>query len=86
MQQIACNELPKQWPTLFRRVVDRQELLEIEGENGETAVIINGRDYHSIIETLYLSSNESNIAWLQESIRQYQTGQVKQIDVTPYLD
>ncbi|MEI6414841.1 MAG: type II toxin-antitoxin system Phd/YefM family antitoxin, partial [Pseudomonadota bacterium] len=67
-------------PMLFRSILDQQERFEVQCKNGETVVMMDGRDYRGIIETLYLSSNKANAEWLQEGIRQYRSGEVKQID------
>jgi len=49
-------------------------------------VILDEREYSSLIETLYLLSNSANRVRLYQSISQHEQGQVREIDVKAYLD
>jgi antitoxin YefM len=48
--------------------------------------MLDADDYHSLMETFYLTRNPVNAERLRKGMRQHQSGQYREIDVTPYLD
>jgi len=86
MAKISLNECNSQFTKIFDRVLENREVISVCRNTGESVVILDEKEYSSLIETLYLLSDSANADRLREGILQYQIGKVKEIDVTTYLD
>jgi antitoxin YefM len=86
LQQISFQECSTEFPKIFDRVLKNHEIISVRKKSKQEIVILDAKEYSSLIETLYLLSNPVNANRLREGIAQYQQGQIKEIDVTAYLD
>ena len=86
IQQISFQECSSEFPKVFDRVLKNHEVISVCNESEQEIVILDAKEYSSLIETLYLLSNPANAYRLREGISQHQQGQVREIDVTAYLD
>ena len=62
------------------------EVISVYKEPEQGIVILDAKEYSSLVETLYLMSNPANRDRLHQGILQHQQGQVREIDVKAYLD
>ena len=86
LQNISFQECSTQFPKVFDRVLNNHEVVSISKESEQTVVMLEAKEYNSLIETLYLLSNSANTNRLREGIAQHQQGLVREIDVAAYLD
>ena len=86
MEHVTPSELRTHLKTILIRINDDHEPVVVIRDKGRSVVILDADDYASIMETVYLTRNPVNADRLREGIRQHQTGQWKEIDVTAYLD
>ena len=86
IQQITLQECSSEFPKVFERVSKNHEVISVRNESEQEIVILDAKEYSGLIETLYLLSNPANADRLREGISQHQQGQVREIDVTTYLD
>ena len=86
MEHISTSELRSRLKHVFDRVNADKEPVAIRRGMGREVVILDGEDYRSIMETLYLVRNPANAERLQKGMAQHRAGQRKQIDVEAYLD
>lgn len=86
LQNISFQECSTQFPKVFERVLNNHEVVSISKESEQTVVMLEAKEYNSLIETLYLLSNSANTNRLREGIAQHQQGLVREIDVAAYLD
>lgn len=84
--QISFQECSSEFPKIFERVLKNHEVISVRKESAQEIVILDAKEYNSLIETLYLLSNPVNANRLREGILQHKKGQVREIDVTTYLD
>jgi antitoxin YefM len=86
MEQITLNELQNNLHSIFDRVTHRQEVISVVRSQGHSVVLVDANEYDSLLETLYLSQPPANAERLRQSMEQHRQGQVREIDVTAYLD
>ncbi len=86
IQQVSFQECNAQFANVFERVLENHEVISVCKESEQAVVILDAKEYSSLIETLYLLSNPANADRLREGMQQHQQGLVKEIDVTAYLD
>lgn len=86
MEQIKPSELRTHLKTILNRVNDDHEPVTVVHGKGRSVVMLDADDYHSLMETFYLTRNPVNTERLRKGMRQHQSGQYREIDVTPYLD
>jgi antitoxin YefM len=86
LQTVSFQECSTQFPKVFERVLNNHEVISISNASKQTVVMLDAKEYNSLIETLYLLSNSANANRLREGIIQHQQGLVREIDVTAYLD
>ena len=86
LQNISFQECSTQFPKVFERVLNNHEVVSISKESEQTVVMLEAKEYNSLIETLYLLSNSANTNRLREGIAQHQQGLVREIDVAAYFD
>ncbi len=86
LQSVSFQECSTQFPKVFERVLNNHEVISISNASNQTVVILDEREYSSLLETLYLLSNSTNANRLREGIAQHQQGLTREIDVTAYLD
>lgn len=82
---VSFQECSTHFPQIFERVAKNHEVISVQDAQQEV-VIMDAQEYNSLIETLYLLSNPSNAQRLREGVAQHKQGQVREIDVTTYLD
>ena len=85
-QQVTFQECNTQFAQIFERVLQNHEVISVYKEPEKSIVILDEREYSSLVETLYLLSNPANRERLYQSISQHEQGQVREIDVKAYLD
>jgi antitoxin YefM len=85
-QQITFQECNTQFAQVFERVLKNHEVISVYKEPEQGIVILDAKEYSSLVETLYLLSNSANRDRLYQGILQHQQGQVREIDVKAYLD
>lgn len=86
MEHVTPSELRTHLKTILNRINDDHEPVVVIRDKGRSVVTLDADDYASIMETVYLTRNPVNAERLREGMRQHQTGQWKEIDVTAYLD
>ncbi len=86
IQQVSFQECSAQFPKVFERVLKNHEVISVCKETDHAIVMLDAKEYSSLIETLYLLSNPNNAQRLHEGISQHQQGLVREIDVKAYLD
>jgi len=86
IQQISFQECNAHFSKVFERVLEKHEVISITKEFEQAVVMLDAKEYSSLIETLYLLNNPHNAKRLREGILQHQQGLVKEIDVKTYLD
>jgi antitoxin YefM len=86
IQQISFQECSNQFPEIFERVLKNHEVISVCKEPEQAIVILDAKEYSSLIETLYLLSDPVHANCLREGISQHQQGLIKEIDVKAYLD
>lgn len=85
-QEVPFQECSTQFEKIFERVLKNNEVISVHKEPEKGIVILDAKEYSSLLETLYLLSNPANRERLNQGILQHQQGLVKEIDVTTYLD
>jgi antitoxin YefM len=86
IQKISFQECNTKFANVFERILNNHEIISVTKEAEQEVVIMDAKEYNSLMETLYLLSNPANAARLREGISQHRQGQAKEIDVTAYLD
>ena len=86
IQQVSFQECSTEFSKVFERVSKNHEIISVRKESEQEIVILDAKEYSSLIETLYLLSNPINANRLREGISQHQQGLVREIDVKAYLD
>ena len=86
IQQVSFQECSTHFSKVFERVSKNHEIISVRKESEQEIVILDAKEYSSLIETLYLLSNPVNANRLREGISQHQQGLVREIDVKTYLD
>jgi|GEM_PF-871628 len=77
-QQITFQECNTQFAQVFERVLKNHEVISVYKEPEQGIVILDAKEYSSLVETLYLLSNSANRDRLYQGILQHQQGQVKE--------
>ena len=86
IKQVSFQECSTEFSKVFERVSKNHEIISVRKESEQEIVILDAKEYSSLIETLYLLSNPINANRLREGISQHQQGLVREIDVKAYLD
>jgi antitoxin YefM len=86
IKQVSFQECNNQFSKVFERVSKNHEIISVRKESEQEIVILDAKEYSSLIETLYLLSDPINANRLREGISQHQQGLVREIDVKTYLD
>jgi len=86
IQQVSFQECSNQFSKIFERVLQNHEVISVRKEAEQEIVILDAKEYSSLMETLFLLSNPVNAARLCEGISQHQQGLVREIDFKTYLD
>jgi antitoxin YefM len=84
--QISFQECATQFPAIVDRVLKNHEIISVQKSPEQEFIILDAKEYNSLIETLYLLSSPANADRLREGIAQHQQGLIKEIDVKAYLD
>ena len=82
MKAANFTELRTQLKKYLDEVENDNEILIIKRSNGDGAVLISLNEYNSLMETVHLLSSKANADRIYESIRQINTGQVVQEELT----
>ncbi|CAG1022686.1 Antitoxin YefM [Methylococcales bacterium] len=86
IQQISFQECTTQFSAVFDRVLQNHEVIAVQKAPEQEIVILDAKEYSSLVETLYLLSNPVNADRIREGIAQHQQGLTREIDVKAYLD
>jgi len=86
IQQVSFQECSTQFSNIFDRVLQNHEIISVHKEPEQEIVLLDAKEYSSLVETLYLLSNPANASRLREGIEQHQQGLAREIDVKAYLD
>lgn len=86
MKQITLNELQDNLSTIFDRIAHHHEVISVAHDPDHSIVLLDAKEYESLLETLYLSQHPVNAERLRQGIEQHRQGQIREIDVTTYLD
>ena len=86
MKHITMNELQNNLSTIFDRVAHHHEVISVAQDSEHAVVLLDANEYESLLETLYLSQHPVNAERLRQGIEQHGQGEVKEINVTAYLD
>lgn len=77
-QQVTFQECNTQFAQVFERVLKNHEVISVYKEPEQGIVILDAKEYSSLVETLYLLSNPANRDRLYQGILQHQQGQVRE--------
>ncbi len=77
-QQVTFQECNTQFAQIFERVLKNHEVISVYKEPEQGIVILDAKEYRSLVETLYLLSNPANRDRLYQGILQHQQGQVRE--------
>jgi prevent-host-death family protein len=77
IHQVSFQECNAQFANVFERVLENHEVISVCKESEQAVVILDAKEYSSLIETLYLLSDATNANRLREGIAQHQQGEVK---------
>ena len=77
-QQVTFQECNTQFAQIFERVLKNHEVISVYKEPEQGIVILDAKEYSSLVETLYLLSNPDNRDHLYQGILQHQQGQVRE--------
>ena len=86
MEHLSATDLRKNLKAVLDRVNTDRVPISIGRTSGREVVLLDGEDYRSIVETLYLVQNPANAERLKLGMRQHQEGQRRTVDVEAYLD
>jgi antitoxin YefM len=86
MEHLSATDLRKNLKAVLDRVNTDRVPISIARTSGREVVLLDGEDYRSIVETLYLVQNPANAERLKLGMRQHQEGQRRTVDVDAYLD
>ncbi len=86
IQPVSFQECSDQFSKVFERVLKNHEIISVRKDTEQAIVILDAKEYGSLVETLYLLSNPTNANRLREGMSQHQKGLTREIDVTAYLD
>ncbi len=67
-QQVSFQECNTQFAEIFERVLKNHEIISVYKEPEQGIVILDAKEYGSLVETLYLLSNPANRDRLYQSI------------------
>ncbi|WP_242016704.1 type II toxin-antitoxin system Phd/YefM family antitoxin [Pseudanabaena cinerea] len=77
-QQVTFQECNTQFAQVFERVLKNHEVISVYKEPEQGIVMLDAKEYSSLVETLYLLSNPANRDRLYQGILQHQQGQVRE--------
>lgn len=77
-QQVTFQECNTQFAQVFERVLKNHEVISVYKEPEQGIVMLDAKEYSSLVETLYLLSNPANRDRLHQGILQHQQGQVRE--------
>ncbi|WP_055075003.1 type II toxin-antitoxin system Phd/YefM family antitoxin [Pseudanabaena sp. 'Roaring Creek'] len=77
-QQVTFQECNTHFAQIFERVLKNHEVISVYKEPEQGIVILDAKEYSSLVETLYLLSNQANRDRLYQGILQHQQAQVKE--------
>jgi antitoxin YefM len=86
MEQITVHELQNNLHPILDRITHHHEVISVARGPNHAVVLLDADEYNSLLETLYLSQSPLNAERLRQGIKQHRQGQVREIDVTAYLD
>ncbi len=84
--QINLQEFDTQLTQIFERVCKNHEVISVYKEPEQEIIMLDAKEYSSLLETLYLLSNSYNAERLCQGILQHEQGLTREIDVKAYLD
>ncbi len=71
IQQISFSECSTEFPKIFNRVLKNHEVISVRKESSQEIIMLEAKEYSSLMETLYLLSNPINAERLRKSISQH---------------
>ena len=77
IQQVSFHECSTQFSNVFDRVLQNHEIISVHKDTEQEIVILDAKEYSSLVETLYLLSNSVNADRLREGVAQHQSGRVR---------
>jgi antitoxin YefM len=77
-QQVTFQECNTQFAQIFERVLKNHEVISVYKEPEQGIVILDAKEYNSLVETFYLLSNPANCDRLYQGILQHQQDQVRE--------
>ena len=77
-QQVTFQECNTQFAQVFERVLKNHEVISVYKEPEQGIVMLDAKEYSSLVETLYLLSNPANRDRLHQGILQHQQGKVRE--------
>lgn len=86
MEHLNFNEFQANLETIFNHITQTHQVVSVARNSDQAVVILEAKEYNSLMETLFLSQPDANDQRLRQGIEQHRQGQVREIDVTTYLD
>ena len=74
MKVINYSEARNKLKEVIDKVVDDADVVVISRRDAEDAVVMSLDHYNGLMETLHLMNSAANVAHLEKSIKQYQSG------------
>ncbi len=81
MEQITIDELNADIKAIFDRINRDHEVFSVMRNKNQAVVILDGEDYRSLTETLYLLQSPANAERLRRGMEQHRQGKFREIDV-----
>jgi len=80
MHAINFTDARKHFADTMKRVTDDAEPVRVMRRDAPDVVIMDAEEYEALIETVYLFSNPSNAAHINESMQQAERGEFVNVD------
>lgn len=77
MRIVSFTEARNGLKSVLDRVVNDADYTVITRRDAEDAVVMSMEHYNSLMETVHLLKSPANAAHLSQSIKQYNSGQIK---------
>lgn len=80
MHIIDFADVSNHFVDTVRWVADHLEPVRIKINNAPDIVMLNAKKYEELVETIYLFSDPTNAAYINESIKQAERGEFVEVD------
>ncbi len=86
MNVIPLQQASQDFNQVFERLVQDTEPTIVSSAEGKSIVLLTLEEFNALRETYYLQSDPTNLAWLKESYKQYQSGTLINRSINDLMD